>query len=151
MALLDIFKGKKGKFQKHSEKRGKRKVKEPISAPKKEVTPEVKEAKPLPQTAKAHKRDIKIAPRVLKSPQITEKATFLREKNQFVFKVFSTATKPEIKKSIEEVYGVKVQKVRVINVPKKVKRLGRSRGFTSGYKKAIITLNKGQTIEVVPR
>jgi len=153
MALRDLF-NKKTKSQKRLEEKGGKEMKK-AQAEKKEVVKNAKSApeekKVVSQTAKPKKGDVKIAPRVLRSPQITEKASFLQEKDQYVFKVFKTATKPEIKKSIEEVYGVNVEKVRVINVPRKAKRLGRSKGWQQGYKKAIITIKKGQSIEVSPR
>ena len=100
---------------------------------------------------KAKKRDIKLAPGVLDRPQITEKATFLMEKNQYIFQSFKTATKPEVKKAVEEVYGVDVEKIRVINVKRKRKRLGRTTGWSKGYKKVIVTIKKGQEIEIIPR
>ena len=107
---------------------------------------------PKPDKAKVgKKRDIKMAPGILDRPQITEKATFLMEKNQYIFQVFKDATKPEVEKAVEEVYGVNVEKVRIINVDRKKKRLGRTTGWTKGYKKAIVTLEKGQKIEIIPR
>lgn len=174
MALFDRFKRKKKaekKEEREVEPKGEVKEQKPVvSAPakkepekvaKKEVKKEVKKAaakKPSIRTAPqppparpVKKREAKTAPRVLKYPRITEKATYLQAKNQYVFKVFSGATKPEIKKSIEEVYGVDVVRVRVVSVPRKRKRLGRSRGWQSGYKKAIIEIKKGQSIEVLPR
>ena len=107
------------------------------------------EAKAIVQKVK--KTDIKLAPAVLSRPQITEKATLLQEKDQYIFQVFKTATKPEVKKAVQEVYGVNVEKVRIINVDRKKKRLGRTTGWKKGYKKAIVTLQKGQEIEIIPR
>ncbi len=103
------------------------------------------------KSAAGKKGEIKMAPGVLDKPQITEKATLLREDDQYIFQVFKTATKPEVKKAIEEVYGVSVEKVRIINVDRKKKRLGRTTGWKKGYKKAIITLKKGQEIDITPR
>ena len=97
------------------------------------------------------KREANIASTVLLKPQITEKASFLQEKNQYIFQAFKTATKPEVKKAVEEVYGVNVEKVRIINVDRKRKRLGRTIGWKKGYKKAIVTIKKGQEIEIIPR
>jgi len=88
---------------------------------------------------------------VLKSPQITEKAVVLQDKNQYIFKVIDGAAKPEVKKAVEEVYNVDVLKVRMINVPAKRKRLGRTSGWQSGYRKAMVTIKKGQNIEILPR
>lgn len=100
---------------------------------------------------KAKKGEIKLAPAVLVRPQITEKATFLQEKNQYIFQAFKAATKPQVKKAVQEVYGVSVEKVRIINVDRKKRRLGRTTGWKKGYKKAIVTLKKGQEIEIIPR
>ncbi len=97
------------------------------------------------------KRRAVVAPLVLRSPQITEKAVILQDQNQYVFKVADKAAKPEVKKAVEEVYGVNVVKVRMINIPAKQKRLGRSTGWQSGYKKAVVTIKKGQNIEILPR
>ena len=88
---------------------------------------------------------------VLKSPQITEKATNLAGDNQYLFKVFPRATKQEIKKAVEGVYGVGVSRVRTVKVPKKQRRLGRSVGWRKAYKKAIVTLKEGQKIEILPK
>ena len=88
---------------------------------------------------------------VLISPHITEKATDLVQKNQYVFKVFPKANKTEIKKAIEDLYKVEVLDVKIINVPKKRRRLGRISGWKKGYKKAIVKIKEGQKIEVLPR
>lgn len=89
--------------------------------------------------------------RVLKSPHITEKASDLAEKNQYVFKVYPATNKIEIKRAIEQLYSVDVLKVRVIKVPRKQRRVGRTIGWRKGYKKAIVKIREGQKIEVVPR
>ena len=91
------------------------------------------------------------ADKILISPQITEKATDLAQKNQYVFKVFPKANKTEIKKAIEDLYKVEVSDVKIINVPKKRRRLGRISGWKKGYKKAIVKIKEGQKIEVLPR
>ncbi len=88
---------------------------------------------------------------VLRSFHIAEKPESLMDMNQYVFKVSKKANKNEIKKAVEESYGVNVLKVRIINVPAKRRRLGRTRGWKKGYKKAIVTLKEGQKIEVVPK
>ena len=126
-------------------------------APKIEEKPkEIKEEKPLeavevrPPQAKREKV-IGEAYRILKTPQVTEKATDFVKKNQYVFKVYSRANKNEVKKAIESVYGVDVISVRIINVPAKRRRLGRQRGWRKGYKKAIVKIKEGQKIEVLPR
>ncbi|MCX6789240.1 MAG: 50S ribosomal protein L23 [Candidatus Gribaldobacteria bacterium] len=100
-------------------------------------------------TDKKHKT--KSASFVLVSPQITEKAVNIQDDNQYVFKVTAKANKSEVKKAVEGVYNVDVLKVRVINVPPKKKRLGRTMGWQAGYKKAIVSVKKGQVIEILPR
>ncbi len=84
----------------------------------------------------------------IRSPIVTEKATILSEQNKTVFKVHEKANKKTIKKNIEKLFNVKVVKVNIINQKTKVKiRQGR-RSYKSGYKKAIITLKKGQSIDL---
>jgi large subunit ribosomal protein L23 len=98
-------------------------------------------------------REAKItkAYRVLKTPQVTEKATDLTKENQYIFKVFPRTNKTEIKRAINELYGVDVLGVKIIKVPAKKRRIGRISGWRKGYKKAIIRLKEGQKIEVLPR
>ncbi len=88
---------------------------------------------------------------ILKTPHITEKSTDLVGKNQYVFKVWPKANKIEIKKAIEDLYGVDVLDVKIIKVPPKRRRLGRISGWRKGYKKAIVKIKEGQKIEVLPR
>ena len=82
------------------------------------------------------------------SPVITEKATTLSEFNKIVFKVHKGANKNSIKKSIEKIFKVKVVKVNTINLKGKSKLVRGKKIFKSGYKKAIITLQKGQSIDL---
>lgn len=84
---------------------------------------------------------------VIKRPIITEKTSGLVEKLQYTFEVDSKATKTEIKDAIEKIFGVTVVEVRTINVHRKAKRMQRFEGFKSGYKKAIVRLLPGQTID----
>ncbi len=86
---------------------------------------------------------------IIKSPLITEKATNLGSFNQYVFWVDKRSNKIEIKKAIEEIYKVKVVKVQTMNVKGKTKRIRWGQeGKTSSWKKAIVTLKKGDTIKV---
>ena len=89
--------------------------------------------------------------KILKSPHVTEKATDLTKKNQYIFKVYPDANKTEIKKAIENLYGVDVLEVKIISIPRKRRRLGRISGWRKGYKKAIVKIKEGQKIEVMPR
>jgi len=84
----------------------------------------------------------------IRSPIVTEKATILSEQNKTVFKVHEKANKKTIKKNIEKLFNVKVIKVNIINQKTKVKIKQGRRSYKSGYKKAIITLKKGQSIDL---
>jgi len=84
---------------------------------------------------------------VVRAPHITEKATLLSEKNQFVFKVASDATKPEIKAAIEALFNVKVTGVNTLVTKGKTKRVRGRAGVRSDVKKAFVTLAEGQSID----
>ncbi len=81
-------------------------------------------------------------------PLITEKTTQQKDDNhQYVFEVHRDANKIEIKSAVEQLFKVKVLKVRTINVLGKIKRLGRKYGKRPDWKKAIVTLKEGDRIE----
>ena len=82
------------------------------------------------------------------SPNVTEKSTALSEFNKVVFKVDKNANKKTIKKSIEKIFKVNVVKINTINMKRKVKLVKNKKSFKPGYKKAIITLKKGQSIDL---
>ena len=82
------------------------------------------------------------------SPTITEKATALSELNKVVFKVHNGASKYSIKKSIEKLFKVNVIKVNTIKINGKSKLVRGKKTFKPGYKKAIVTLKKGQNIDL---
>ena len=82
------------------------------------------------------------------SPAITEKATSLSEFNKMVFKVHKGASKNSIKKSIEKIFKVNVVKINTINLKGKTKIVRGKKSSRSGYKKAIVTLKKGQSIDL---
>ena len=85
---------------------------------------------------------------VLRAPNMSEKTLSLKEEaNQFAFEVDQRANKIQIKESIEKSFKVSVLKVRTMNVRGKKKRLGRYQGLKSSWKKAIVTLKEGDTIE----
>lgn len=86
---------------------------------------------------------------VIKSPVITEKATILKEGRKVVFKVAKSATKKEIKDAVENLFKVKVENVRTAVLPGKWKRIGRSVGRTSAWKKAIVTLKEGEKLDFI--
>ncbi|MGC9031326.1 MAG: 50S ribosomal protein L23 [Minisyncoccia bacterium] len=86
-------------------------------------------------------RDIKL------TPHLTEKAIKNGDQNQYVFEVDKRANKIEIKKMVERKYNVKVKRMKIVNLPPKIKRLQRKESKVGGIKKAIITLQKGYKIE----
>ena len=87
---------------------------------------------------------------VLLAPQISEKATYVAEKNeQVIFRVTSDATKPEIKAAVELLFKVEVESVQVANVKGKVKRFKGATGRRKGWKKAFVSLKPGQEINFV--
>jgi large subunit ribosomal protein L23 len=83
---------------------------------------------------------MKFAQDIILKPIITEKSMDGIANKRYTFKVAADATKPEIAKAVEELFGVEVAKVNTINMKKKPKRLGYHFGFTSEWKKAIVTL-----------
>ncbi len=86
---------------------------------------------------------------VLKSPIVTEKATILKESDNVVsFVVSRNANKVEIKKAVEDVLKVKVENIRTINVAGKLKRTGQKMGKRSNWKKAYVSLKKGEMIDL---
>jgi large subunit ribosomal protein L23 len=87
---------------------------------------------------------------VLRRPVITEKNTQLNEQSRYVFEVAREANKLQIKQAVEVIFKVTVTAVNTINVPSKPRRFGRSVGRTKPWKKAIVSLAKGQRIELFP-
>ncbi|QJB71204.1 50S ribosomal protein L23 [Mycoplasma sp. 1654_15] len=80
---------------------------------------------------------------IIKAPILTEKTHEQMSENVYTFKVDRRTNKSEVKKAVEHIFAVKVEKVNIFNVPKKPKKLGRFHGFTNAYKKAIVTLAEG--------
>ena len=86
---------------------------------------------------------------VIRRPVITEKATDAKEKlNKITFAVDTRSNKVEVRKAVEKIFKVSVEKVNILNVKGKEKRIGRIVGRRPGWKKAIVTLKKGDNIEV---
>ncbi len=84
----------------------------------------------------------------IRHPIITEKATILSEQNKTVFKVHDKANKKNIKKNIEKLFKVNVVKINIINQKTKIKMKQGRKSYKPGYKKAIVTLKKGQSIDL---
>ena len=85
---------------------------------------------------------------VLRRPLITEKNTTLLPQNKYAFEIDKRANKPQVKQAVEKAFKVKVNSVNMITVPGKTKRVGRQQVLTSSWKKAIVTLNPGDKIEI---
>ncbi len=130
MAFFDVFKRKK---KDEAEKPVDKKVEKEVKPVKKVKGKKIEDA--FPYTVIDHQH-------------ITEKAGDLMTLNKYTFRVFRNVNKDMVRKAIEKLYGVKVKSVNVINVPSKAMRLGRFEGTKGGYKKAIITLQKGHKIEL---
>ena len=126
MAILDIFKKKKEKKEKE----------------KFEVEPR--------ETSETQPRQFQSSI-ILKTVHITEKAGDLTEKNQYIFRVYPKANKINVRKVVEDIFKVNVTSVRIINIPKKKKRLGKISGWRKGYKKAIVGIKKGQKMDLLHR
>jgi large subunit ribosomal protein L23 len=85
---------------------------------------------------------------VLLSPVVSEKSYSLIEDRKYSFRVHADAHKTQIRQAVEELFGVKVQAVNVIQVRPKPKRRGMIRGRKPGWKKAIVQLREGESIEI---
>ena len=85
---------------------------------------------------------------IIKKPLVTEKGTLAQQSaNQYFFAVDPKATKYDVRSAVETVFKVKVESVRTMNLAGKFKRVGKSAGRTSAWKKAIVTLKEGDRIE----
>jgi len=133
MAFLDKFKKKEKKPEKKVEK---------------------KKTTEKPKKVAGQKKNIEIY-QVIKEPHITEKAGILADQNKYVFKVYPKANKVKVKKAVEALYGVKVEKVHIAHSAPKKRRLGKHQGWRhglkKGFKKAIVSLKQGEKIELLPR
>jgi len=137
MAILDLFK-KKEKNLPEEKKAEKKEVKKP--------------AKKAEASVHAPKKPAGESFKYLAKPHVTEKATEFEKDNKYVFEVFKSANKKEVAKAIESLYSVNVESVNIINIPRKKRRTrSRREGWRKGYKKAIVKIQKGQKIEVMPR
>jgi len=101
------------------------------------------------KTTESQKDVVVKMPQILLQPRISEKAGHLTSLNKYVFNVLKKANKVEIKKAVERMYKVRVVRVNVVNNQGKTKTSGRRTGRTSDFRKAIVTLKKGDKIEGV--
>jgi large subunit ribosomal protein L23 len=95
-------------------------------------------------------KESSLGQRLLSRPRVTEKSYAMNAQNKYVFEVTKTSTKKSVKRAVEEVYGVNVVDVNMVRLPGKKRISGRNRtvGSTGSVKKAIVTVVKGQTIEL---
>ena len=125
-------------------KKAVRKVTRKASAKKEEKKPEIKEFK----WRKATIRDFEL----ILSPIVTEKTQNLQTNhNTMVFKVKNDATADEVKDAVEAIFAVKVDKVNIVNVSRKAKRVGQYNGHVPGYKKAYVVINKEYNLGDIAR
>ncbi|HBN96195.1 MAG TPA: 50S ribosomal protein L23 [Firmicutes bacterium] len=85
---------------------------------------------------------------ILKRPIVTEKSTDLMAENKYTFEVDLRANKMQVKAAVEEIFNVEVEQVNTLRVKGKLRRMGRHEGYTSDWKKAVVTLKPGHSIEV---
>ena len=85
---------------------------------------------------------------IIQAPDVHANSALLNEKNEYAFFVDVKANKTEIKDAIEKLFNVKVKEIRTINVHPRKRRVGRYTGLTNRKKKAIVTLEQGQTINL---
>lgn len=95
-----------------------------------------------------NKTESNTAYKVLVEPWITEEATRVAELNKYIFKVNPAVSKNQISQAIEQLYGVTVKSVNTVTIPRKKRVRGRTVGWKSGYKKAIVTVKEGDKIDI---
>lgn len=130
----------------------KKKKPAPVKAEKKKDKPVKKSKAEKPKknfpSRKIAKKEENQAHSILIAPIISEKSTVLGQFNKYVFKVSQRADKSGIKSAIEDYYGVGVTKVNIVKIHPKKRMQGRKIGWKQGFKKAIVTLQEGDTIGI---
>lgn len=106
-------------------------------------------AKKAPALKKLSVKESSLAARFLLRPRVTEKSYTLNAQNKYVFVVNKTATKKIVKQAVEEAYGVNVKDVHIVRLPAKKRVTGKYVGSRSSIKKAIVSIAKGQTLEIL--
>lgn len=143
---MSIFSSKKQEKNKSEKEKKEVKIKEEEKERKETIEKESKQPLEKKVNLTSNKNLL-----LIKHPHVTEKSQLLKEYRQYVFQTVNKINKSEIKKAIEQIYNVKVEKVRIIEIPAKKRRAGASFGKKSGYKKAIVTLKEGYQIEIIPQ
>src|SRR3989338_1322677 len=134
MKLLDLFRKKEER----------KKLEGPAEARKKAPAPSSGA-----ETETKNLGESEVASVVLQKPRVTEKSSKMSERGVYVFRVAGRSRKPEIKKAVEELYKVKVEKVNIVSVPFRLRLGGRKIGHKPGYKKASVRLVWGHKIEFI--
>jgi len=147
MALLDFLKRKK-EVEKAKQKPVKKAEKASVKPVKKETEKKL-EKKPAAAKSSGVAKKGSFSYDAIKDPHISEKSTFLAEKNQYTFKVLPRYNKNEIRKAVEGIYGVDVLSVNLVKIPPKKRRLGKTQGFKNGMVKAVVKIKEGQKIEIL--
>lgn len=145
MSLLDFLKRKK---EVEKSKKSEKKIEKALPEKKAEKKVEKSETAKKPSVLKS--KNVKgFSYEAVNQPHISEKATYLAEKNQYIFKVSPNFNKNEVKNAVQGLYGVDVLSVNVVKIPAKKRRIGRTEGFRKGYKKAIVKIKDDQKIEIL--
>ena len=148
MALLDFLK-KKEEVEK-AKKPAKKAVKTSVAKPEvKKAEKKVENKEVAVKTSASKVKNAKFSYDAIKKPHISEKASYLAEKDQYTFEVSPNYNKNEIKNAVEGIYGVDVLSVNLIKIPHKKRRLGKTEGFRKAYKKAVVKIKNGQKIEIL--
>jgi len=121
-----------------------KKDKEQKKLPKSEVEVEKKDQETAVETTTSF---TPVQESVITGFYISEKAGLLNGFNQFVFKVSNNANKSQLTKQVEKMFNVKVKNIKIMNTPEKRRDVGRHSGFKPGFKKAVVVLEEGYTIE----
>ena len=164
MGIFDRFKSKEKLEKEPAEKNEKPKA---ARLPARQVQPEKLQRSPMAKsesrsrsasekkpkrgakTGKIVKKEENIAYEILLEPLVSEKSAGLGQFNKYVFKVHPKASKFQIKSAVESYYGVGVTKVNIIKIRPKKRIHGRKVGWKQGFKKAVVTLQQGDTITAV--
>ncbi len=146
MALLDFLK-RKNEIEKA--KKVDKKPAKVLDTKNEEKKQEKVAEKPQTVVKRIKTKDVKFSYEAVKNPHVSEKASYLAEKDQYTFNVSPDYNKNEIKNAVEGIYNVDVLSVNIIKIPAKKRRLGRIEGFRKGYKKAVVKIKEGQKIEIL--
>lgn len=153
MALFDFLKRKKeaekARPKGHPSVKKAEKASVVKTEDKKNEKVEKPQAKVEIKTTSTKTKNAKFSYDAIKQPHISEKASYLAEKDQYIFEILPNYNKKEIKDAIEGIYKVDVLSVNMIKIPAKKRRLGKTEGFRKTYKKAVVKIKNGQKIEIL--